>query len=96
MPLNISIDVDGTLVDAEGQILPGAKEAVVALNSAGFALTIWSLAGATYAKAVAKKYEIEEFFVGFAGKPDIVIDDDMTSLHPKLKFAIKPETAWQT
>jgi hypothetical protein len=94
MPTNVSIDVDLTLIDKDGQLLPGAKEAVVKLKSADCNITLWSLAGAEYAKAVAAKHKIENLFVGFAGKPDVVIDDDLESILPLLRFEKTSTVSW--
>ena len=95
MSVNVSIDVDLTLIDKDGQLLPGAVEAIEKLLAADCKITLWSLAGAEYAKSVAVKYKIEHLFVGFAAKPDVIIDDDLDSIHPSLKFEMKPDTEWK-
>jgi hypothetical protein len=94
MPYNVSIDVDLTLIDKDGKLLPRVNEAITKLKSADCNITLWSLAGAEYAKSVALKHKIENLFVGFAGKPDIAIDDDLESFNPRLKFEVRPETNW--
>jgi hypothetical protein len=94
MPTNVSIDVDLTLIDKEGQLLPGAKDAVAKLQAADCKITLWSLAGAEYAKAVAARHKIEHLFVGFAGKPDVVIDDDLESIQPLLRFEKSAGISW--
>jgi hypothetical protein len=92
--LNVCIDVDLTLIDKDGQLLPGAKEGIAKLREAGCSLTLWSLAGAEYAKSVAAKHGMEDLFDGIAGKPDVAIDDDLESLRPQLKFEMRPGCNW--
>ena len=94
MPYNVSIDVDLTLIDKDGQLLPKANDAITKLKSADCNITLWSLAGAEYAKSIALKHKIENLFVGFAGKPDVAIDDDLESFNPRLKFEVTPKTDW--
>lgn len=94
MPTNVCIDVDLTLVDEAGELLPGAREALIRLRAAGCRLTLWSAAGAQYAKSVAERHTLEAHFEGFAGKPDIVIDDDLRSLTPKRVIAKHADTDW--
>src|ERR1017187_4361432 len=94
MPTNVSIDVDLTLIDEEGCLLPGAKEAIAKIQAADCKITLWSLAGAEYAKAVAARHKIENLFVGFAGKPDVVIDDDLESVKPLLRFEKSAGVPW--
>ena len=55
--LNVCIDVDLTLIDEQGELLPGAIEALTKLREVPCELTLWSAAGAGYAKSVAAKYE---------------------------------------
>lgn len=94
MAIGICIDVDLTLIDKEGKLLPGARDALAKSHDAGFSLTLWSLAGVEYAKSVAAKHQVESFFDGFAGKPDVVIDDDMESLRPRLRIDMRPNRTW--
>jgi len=46
---NIFIDVDLTLVDAQGRLLEGAREALVRLRDEGCHLFLWSSVGMDYA-----------------------------------------------
>lgn len=92
--LNVCIDVDLTLIDEEGELLPGAIEALTKLRDVPCELTLWSAAGAEYAKSVAARYKLEEFFEGFAGKPDLAIDDDPQSLVLRKLIVRKPEDHW--
>ena len=92
--LNVCIDVDLTLIDEEGELLPGAIEALTKLREVPCELTLWSAAGAEYAKSVAARHKVEKFFEGFAGKPDLAIDDDPQSLVLRKLIVRKPEDHW--
>ena len=94
MPTNVCIDVDLTVVDEKGELLSGVSEALVRLRQANCRLTLWSAAGAEYAKSVAVKHGLEVFFEGFAGKPDIAIDDEPESTQPRVVFPFNADTQW--
>jgi hypothetical protein len=72
---NVFVDVDLTLVDANGRILVGAVEGLQRLKEAGCHLFLWSSCGAEYCRKVAGANGIGDLFEGFSAKPDIVIDD---------------------
>jgi phosphoglycolate phosphatase-like HAD superfamily hydrolase len=72
---NIFVDVDLTLVDANGKLLPGARDGLLQLKDKGCHLFLWSTGGAEYCRKVAKLYGLTELFEGFSAKPDIIIDD---------------------
>ena len=72
---NIFVDVDLTLVDANGKLLEGAREALQKLREEGCHLFLWSTCGAEYCRKVAALHRLMDFFEGFTAKPDIVIDD---------------------
>ena len=72
---NIFVDVDLTLVDANGKLLEGAREALQKLREEGCHLFLWSTGGAEYCRKVAALHRLTDFFEGFTAKPDIVIDD---------------------
>ena len=92
--LNVCIDVDLTLIDEEGELLPGAIEALTKLREVPCELTLWSAAGAEYAKSVAARHKLEKLFEGFAGKPDLAIDDDPQSLALRKLIVRKPGDHW--
>lgn len=92
--LNVCIDVDLTLIDEEGELLPGAIEALTKLREVPCELTLWSACGAEYAKSVAARHNLGKFFEGFAGKPDLAIDDTPESLVPRKIIVRKPEDHW--
>ena len=50
---NVFVDVDLTLVDANGKLLEGAREALETLKRAGCHLFLWSTVGADYCRKVA-------------------------------------------
>ena len=75
MPLNISIDVDDTLIDKAGELVVGARVGLQKLKAAGHCLQLWSLGGADRAQTIAVEHGLTEFFTSFAKKPDVAIDD---------------------
>jgi hypothetical protein len=80
MAIRISIDVDLTLINANGELLPGAVEGLKTLKDQGYLLTLWSYGGEEYARSIARKYHLCCFFDGYATKPDLVIDDDFEAI----------------
>lgn len=75
-------------------MLPGATEALKRFRAAGLSLTLWSMGGVAYAKDIAARHSIEGYFDGFAAKPDAVIDDDLESFLPQLRFQMRQDTNW--
>lgn len=93
---NIFVDVDLTLVDANGRLKHGVTDALMKLKEKGCHLFLWSTNGAEYARKVAKINSLEMLFEGFAAKPDIIIDDmPGTALNPFV-FDVNAESSWQT
>lgn len=91
---NIFVDVDLTLVDANGKLLSGAEDALGKLRDKGCHLFLWSTNGADYARKIAGLYDLTDLFEGFAAKPDIIIDDmPGTALNPFI-FDVNGETSW--
>jgi len=91
---NIFVDVDQTLINANGRLLAGAREALVKLKDRGCHLFLWSTNGAEYATKVAQAYELKDLFEGYAAKPDIIIDDmPGTALNPFV-FDVNAEESW--
>ena len=88
MPLNISIDVDGTLLDESGNLIPLALEKLLELKLKGHRLQLWSSAGAEYARQVAGKYSLTEVFESYATKPDVAFDDFPESARPVAIFRV--------
>jgi hypothetical protein len=91
---NIFVDVDLTLVDAKGNLLAGAAEALARLREKGCHLFLWSTNGADYAREVAGLHGLTEFFEGFAAKPDIIIDDMPGTVLNPLVFDVQGEASW--
>lgn len=91
---NIFVDVDLTLVDANGRLLPEASEALHRLKDRGCHLFLWSTNGAIYAKSVAMRYQLLELFEGFAAKPDIIIDDMPGTVLNPFVFDVQQEASW--
>ena len=92
--VNIFVDVDLTLVDANGILLEGASAALIKLKQKDCHLFLWSTAGGDYARAIAAQHGMTELFEGYVPKPDIVIDDmPATVLNPFL-FNVHDEKSW--
>jgi len=91
---NICVDVDQTLIDANGKLLAGACEALVKLKDKGCHLFLWSTNGAEYASNVAQINGLKDLFEGYVAKPDIIIDDmPGTALNPFV-FDVNAEESW--
>jgi hypothetical protein len=91
---NVFVDVDLTLVDANGKLLDGAREGLLALKDAGCHLFLWSTAGADYCRKVADLHRLAELFEGFTAKPDIVIDDMPSTCVAPFVFSVQQEESW--
>ena len=76
MSTRVCIDVDLTVVDQDGALLAGAAENLKKLKNRGCELILWSYGGKEYAKEVANRHGIKDFFAGFSSKPDIAVDDE--------------------
>src|SRR6185436_15176578 len=91
---NIFVDVDLTLVDANGKLLPGAREGLQRLRDEGCHLFLWSTCGADYCRKVADLHGLTELFEGFSAKPDIVIDDMPSTCITSLIYNVQQEMSW--
>jgi hypothetical protein len=91
---NVFVDVDLTLVDARGQMLPGATEALNKLLAKGCHLFLWSTNGSAYARKTAERLGLVEAFEGFAAKPDIIIDDMPGTVLSPFIFDVNREASW--
>jgi hypothetical protein len=100
MSLNIFIDVDGTLLNSNEQIDPRAKEILrqtVLKLSAEYpdsGLYLWSGAGGAYARKAAEDCGVVSFFSGFAGKPDVIVDDNPSSVFPRRAILWRGDGQW--
>ena len=93
---NIFIDVDLTLVDGQGRLLDGAREALQRFRDEGCHLFLWSSVGVEYARKVAGLHGLTDFFEGFAAKPDIVIDDMPSTAQAPFVYNVHEEASWQS
>ena len=82
MALNISIDVDGTLLDENENVTPQAREKITHLKSKGHHLQLWSTGGAAYAQKVSIKHKLTDLFDSYGTKPDLALDDVPESTRP--------------
>lgn len=81
-PLVVYVDVDDTLVRTFGsKRIPIARvvEHVRKLHAEGAVLYCWSSGGASYARKSAEELGIEECFLAFLPKPNVLIDDQSVS-----------------
>lgn len=70
----IAIDVDGTLINHHGEILPWVLEGLPKLFEHN-TLYCWSHGGVDYARKVLKKHGLRKYFKKVIPKPFYVIDD---------------------
>ena len=91
---NIFVDVDLTLVDANKNLLPGAKEGLEKLRERGCHLFLWSTNGMEYARKIADLHKLADYFEGFASKPDIIIDDMPGTVLNPFVFDVNSEASW--
>jgi len=91
---NVFVDVDLTLVDANGKLLDGAREALQRLREEGCHLFLWSTVGSDYCRKVAALHGLTELFEGFTAKPDIVIDDMPSTCVTQFVYDVRQEQSW--
>ena len=91
---NVFVDVDLTLLDANGKLLDGTREGLLALKDAGCHLFLWSTVGADYCRKVAGLHQLTDLFEGFTAKPDIVIDDMPSTCVAPFVFNVQQEESW--
>jgi hypothetical protein len=91
---NIFVDVDLTLVDANGKMLSDAPVALDKLRDKGCHLFLWSTNGTDYARKTAERLGLSEMFEGYAAKPDIIIDDMPGTVLNPFVFDVNKETSW--
>ncbi len=91
---NVFVDVDLTLVDANGKLLNGAQEALLRLRDEGCHLFLWSTCGAEYCRKVATLHGLTELFEGFTAKPDIIIDDMPSTCVSPFVYDVRQEQSW--
>ena len=91
---NVFVDVDLTLIDANGKLLPDAPAALAQLRDRGCHLYLWSTNGADYARKVAGLYHLTAMFEGFSAKPDIIIDDMPGTVLNPFVFDVNTEASW--
>jgi hypothetical protein len=78
MELVVYVDIDDTLVRSVGAKripMQSSIEHVRALKQSGATLYCWSSGGAAYAHESAKEVGLEDCFVGYLPKPNVLIDD---------------------
>ena len=81
-PLVIFVDVDDTLVRSVGtERVPIQRvvEHVRDLAAGGAQLYCWSTGGSTYAHEAAVELGLEDCFVAFLPKPNVLLDDQEVS-----------------
>jgi phosphoglycolate phosphatase-like HAD superfamily hydrolase len=92
--VNIFVDVDLTLIDEIGRLLPGAAEGLRRLKERGCRLFLWSTGGGDYCREVAGRFGLEELFEGFFPKPDIIIDDTPGMCLSPIVCDVNEEQSW--
>jgi len=77
-PLYIYVDVDETFVRNVGTKripMPSVIEHIRMLKQQGALMYCWSSGGAAYAQTSAEEFSIDDCFLGFLPKPEVMIDD---------------------
>ena len=92
---NVFVDVDLTLVDTNGKLLDGAREALQRLRDEGCHLFLWSTGGADYCRKVAHLHGVSDLFEGFTAKPDIIIDDMPSTCVTQFVYDVRQEQSWR-
>ena len=93
----IYIDVDDTLIRTFGtkQIpMTPCVDYVRRMHSDGHMLYCWSRGGAEYSRDVAASLGIDDCFVGFLPKPDIVLDDRGADLLDYCEFILPSNASY--
>src|SRR6476661_6677588 len=93
--VNIFVDVDLTLVNELGGILPGAADSLRRLKQRGCHLFLWSTGGGDYCRTVAERYQLADLFEAFLPKPDIIIDDMPGLCLSPLVFNPLEQPSWE-
>ena len=91
---NVFVDVDLTLVDANGKLLEVAREGLTYLKEKRCHLFLWSTCGADYCRKVAELHKLGELFEGFTAKPDIVIDDMPSTCVSPFVYSVQRNESW--
>lgn len=79
--LTAYIDIDLTIVDLEGRLLPAAATVIRQMKeNFGYTLVAWSRSGGERAKVVLEKYNLAVYFSAILPKPDFIIDDAPESI----------------
>ena len=91
---NVFVDVDLTLVDANGRLLEGAREALLRMREEGCHLFLWSTVGPDYCRKIADLYKLTELFEGFTAKPDIIIDDMPSTCITDFIYDVNRQASW--
>ncbi len=91
-PPIIYVDVDDTFVrsvSTKRVPMPATIRHIRELKQQGATLYCWSSGGADYAQSSAREFGIEDCFVAFLPKPQLLIDDqnindwrDLKCVHP--------------
>jgi phosphoglycolate phosphatase-like HAD superfamily hydrolase len=93
---NIFIDNDLTLVDEQGRLLEGVREALQRFQGEGCHLFLWSSVGVEYCRKVATLHNLTDFFEGYVSKPDIIIDDMPSTVRAPFAYNVQEEKSWPT
>ena len=100
-PPIIYVDVDDTFVRSVGTKripMPATIAQIRKLQEQGATMYCWSSGGADYARESAREFGVEDCFVAFLPKPQILLDDqnigdwrDLKCVHPANCESLKLE-----
>jgi phosphoglycolate phosphatase-like HAD superfamily hydrolase len=92
----VYVDVDLTLIDAQGNLLAGVKKVLEELNYR-YDLVCWSHGGLEYAEKILDDHAIRHYFCAVLAKPFGIIDDcEDYSLPRSFKVNIFNWLGWRT
>ncbi len=89
MPTIVYVDVDDTFVRSVGTKripIPAVIRTIKLWKEQGETLYCWSSGGADYARQSAQEFGIEECFVAFLPKPNVLLDDQNINEWRGLKY----------
>ena len=92
--VNIYVDVDLTLVDEIGRLLPGAADGLRRLKGRGCHLFLWSTGGGDYCREIATTYGLADLCEVFLPKPDLIIDDTPGMCLSPIVCNVNEEESW--
>ncbi len=97
MGLTAYIDIDLTIVDYMGNLLPHAAQRIREMKEVHhFELVAWSHGGADHAQRVLAECGLAQYFTAILSKPDFVIDDSPDGVFDRARVITANKNVWST